>query len=646
MASKQTLVQRIALEGGDDIKRELLALGKAGEQAFKALERQAKASTAATKGINADFIALRASAVKLGAAIKKVGSNFSFLGGAVGQLAGAFATVFSAQTFIQLTSTWTDLQSRIANATGSAEVATETMARLSEVARRTYNPLQSLGETFADNAVILNELGISTAKQLNLQEALANALVVSGAKGERAAQVQRAFTNAMNLGALRGDDLNNVLKAGGALVPLLAKELGVAVTDLKKLGEQGKITSKVFQDALLKNFDELRAKAEAMPATIQDAFVLIQNSLLTYIGTASEANGISGAIADALILVADNMNIVIPAALGLAAAFLVIKGVQLARDLAGLARVILVDVIPSIFKLTLAIARNPLGLLAVVVAAVIVAIIEATGGFDNFGKMVVKVGAEVYAAIKPLVEPIMAILNAVGQAAQAFAQWLGLVPDDAAAATDSTQGLDGAVQNTTGSLGEAGSAGTSAGASISTGMDRAGDAAGGAAAGVDNLTSSLAAATEQARALAAEMAKVGGGGGGEDPKSKPLFGFAGGGRVTGPGTGTSDSILARLSNGEFVMRARAVRKWGVGMLSRLNAGLPAFASGGLVSISAPAPAFAGGAPGGVSGRPLTLVLDGEKFSGLIAPEAVAGKLAAFASGRKLKSAGGKPEWYK
>lgn len=43
-----------------------------------------------------------------------------------------------------------------------------------------------------------------------------------------------------------------------------------------------------------------------------------------------------------------------------------------------------------------------------------------------------------------------------------------------------------------------------------------------------------------------------------------------GGYIRGPGTATSDSIPARLSNGEFVLRASAVRRLGVGFLSALN----------------------------------------------------------------------------
>ncbi len=72
-----------------------------------------------------------------------------------------------------------------------------------------------------------------------------------------------------------------------------------------------------------------------------------------------------------------------------------------------------------------------------------------------------------------------------------------------------------------------------------------------------------------------------------------LFGFSGGGPVEaatgglirGPGTGTSDSIPARLSDGEFVVNAAATRR-NMTLLHALNDGsIASFASGGLVGDS-------------------------------------------------------------
>lgn len=104
------------------------------------------------------------------------------------------------------------------------------------------------------------------------------------------------------------------------------------------------------------------------------------------------------------------------------------------------------------------------------------------------------------------------------------------------------------------------------------------------------------------------------------------FHLAAGGAVWGPGTSTSDSIPAQLSNGEFVVRAAVVSQPGVrAHLERLNAGgrsgFARFAAGGLVGGSAgggDSPARNGGisvsAPVSIEGgssNPASLIAVGE-----------------------------------
>lgn len=70
-------------------------------------------------------------------------------------------------------------------------------------------------------------------------------------------------------------------------------------------------------------------------------------------------------------------------------------------------------------------------------------------------------------------------------------------------------------------------------------------------------------------------------------KTKGKFGFATGGFVAGPGTGTSDSIPAMLSNGEYVITSQAVNRIGRDNLDAINAGrVPDLgSSGGVTAIS-------------------------------------------------------------
>jgi len=72
----------------------------------------------------------------------------------------------------------------------------------------------------------------------------------------------------------------------------------------------------------------------------------------------------------------------------------------------------------------------------------------------------------------------------------------------------------------------------------------------------------------------------------QDPGPEPA-GYATGGYIRGPGTGTSDSILMYGSNGEYMINAAAVRKLGVPFLNMINQGIvppsiPRFAEGGLI----------------------------------------------------------------
>ena len=66
----------------------------------------------------------------------------------------------------------------------------------------------------------------------------------------------------------------------------------------------------------------------------------------------------------------------------------------------------------------------------------------------------------------------------------------------------------------------------------------------------------------------------------------PYLKAATGGYITGPGTGTSDSIPAMLSNGEYVMSAAAVNRIGTPLLDAMNHGASVrYAGGGLVSTN-------------------------------------------------------------
>lgn len=166
-----------------------------------------------------------------------------------------------------------------------------------------------------------------------------------------------------------------------------------------------------------------------------------------------------------------------------------------------------------------------------------------------------------------------------------------------------------------------------------------------------------AAAAANLRAQAASSSSSSSGGGSQG-------GFAGGGYLAnGPGTSTSDSIFARLSVGEFVLQAKAVRSLGVNFLHALNQGvdplralrgfnvggvvndlgrsmaIPRFATGGLASIPA-----SSSSSNTTSGRtPFVLQLPGgEQIDDMTIGNIALNRLQKFAISSSLTSTGRKP----
>jgi hypothetical protein len=118
-------------------------------------------------------------------------------------------------------------------------------------------------------------------------------------------------------------------------------------------------------------------------------------------------------------------------------------------------------------------------------------------------------------------------------------------------------------------------------------------------------------------------------GGSTDNAPETAGGHARGGYIRGPGSGSSDSIPAYLSNGEYVVRAASVARIGVPALNRINSGsVPKFAEGGLV---------------GGGGTPLHLHLGSRSYAAS-ASRGVTDSLIHEARTRHMVTTGRKPSW--
>lgn len=281
---------------------------------------------------------LEASVAAVSSAEAKLSQSTTSMKGMMTGLAG----IFAARELVTMADSWSDVSARVGIAVGEMSEAPAVMERLYNLAQDTYSGFQQTAESFIANSTALKELGYNTNQQLDYTEALNNALVVSGAKGDRATSVTNALSKAMAAGKLSGDGLNTIIETGGRVAEVLAAELGVGVNALRDVGAQGKITSQVIYSALTKRMEQLADQAGSMPATIGDALQQIQNAALKSVGALDQTGKVSEKLSGLLGGVAKNMDTVAVAGVAMAAAFGARQIGNASNSLSGYARTTIV----------------------------------------------------------------------------------------------------------------------------------------------------------------------------------------------------------------------------------------------------------------------------------------------------------------
>lgn len=128
-------------------------------------------------------------------------------------------------------------------------------------------------------------------------------LKASGADAATAAGVMRQFGQALGSGALRGDELNSMNEGAGVLMRELARAiLGPTGTvgALKKMAEQGKLTTEVVLAGMRKIGPGLRAQTEGMGRTVGQATQGLRDTIGRVIARFDTATGFAKRLADGI----------------------------------------------------------------------------------------------------------------------------------------------------------------------------------------------------------------------------------------------------------------------------------------------------------------------------------------------------------
>nr|DAU66724.1 MAG TPA: tail length tape measure protein [Caudoviricetes sp.] len=292
---------------------------------------------------------------KIEKATKKAESATTGLTGKVQGLAAAYLSVKSVQGIMNLSDTFSQTGARLDMINEKYKTTLDLQTMIMQAANNsrgiyseTADLVAKLG-TLASEAFDNPEEIVAFAEQINKQFVIAG----TSAVGAQAAMLQ--LTQALSAGVLRGEELNSVLENAPTIAQTIAEYLGVSTGEMRNLAAEGALTADVVKAALLSAADETNAKFEQMPYTFsQVSNMLVNVALKTF-------EPFINLIGQGANYIGENIDSLIPVFYGAATAV----GVFTAAT--SLAKV-------KVIELTLAMLKNPIFWIALVIGVVVGAI--------------------------------------------------------------------------------------------------------------------------------------------------------------------------------------------------------------------------------------------------------------------------------
>lgn len=192
---------------------------------------------------------------------------------AVAALAGAYAALKLAK----LADEFRLLGARVEIAAGGIQAGADAMRDLIAISQRTATSLAGNAEVFQRLNQSILQMGGTQRDTLQITELLGKAIKVSGASATEAKSAMLQFGQALGSGKLQGDELRSLMENAPYLMKQLADGIGVPVGALKDLGEQGRLTSDVVTNALVKAADKIDQDFKKVPLTIEAALTVAQD---------------------------------------------------------------------------------------------------------------------------------------------------------------------------------------------------------------------------------------------------------------------------------------------------------------------------------------------------------------------------------
>lgn len=261
---------------------------------------------AALNGLNGSLGRIDASVTRTERSIASVGRTMSSLT----NIAMGLAAALSVQQVAEYANSWVNVSNKLVNAVRPTEQLGDVTQRVFDISQKTMSSLEATAALYGRLERATRSAGTSTAELTTLVSTINKGLAVSGATTQEASSTMIQLSQALASGVLRGEEFNSISENGSRLAVALADSLGVTIGQLRAMAAQGKLTTEVVVNGLLKQSDQIAKEFSSTVLTMGQAFTVATNNITKFIGESSTTSTTLNVFNKGVISLSENLDTV------------------------------------------------------------------------------------------------------------------------------------------------------------------------------------------------------------------------------------------------------------------------------------------------------------------------------------------------
>lgn len=222
--------------------------------------------------------------------------------------AGAISTQLAVE-FVKISDSLTLLEARLDFLSKGTLDFNSTFSQLVTISNEARTSVQDTSVFFSRLVPIMQSIGRSTNDAFTVTESFSKLLMVSGTSSREASSAMYQLSQALGKGKLDGDEFRTMAEAVPEILRMFEKELKISRAELYKFSEQGKLTTDVIMDTLVKALPEMEKAAAGMPKTVDGALIILKNTSTELVKSMEDATKVTEGLAEMLLGVADIMKV-------------------------------------------------------------------------------------------------------------------------------------------------------------------------------------------------------------------------------------------------------------------------------------------------------------------------------------------------